>query len=536
MPPRPAPARSEAGFTLILALSVMLVTSLLMAAVLTVTVGEVTSTHRDTTQKQAYYAALAGVQEYEYQLQANPDYWETCEGPKSSVPEEASERYEVAVLPASTAPKGTTACVASNPFATVIQSEGSLANTFRIKSTGFAGSEQRSIVATFKVAGFLNYVFFTNFETADPLLADNEGYPAECAEKHHSEWTKDGLSCDTITFTSGDEVNGPMHTNDAAKVEGTASFGRDSRLVAGQPDSVEIDGGTYPEDSEEKCKGGNPKFYTATGCYTKGEELLMPESDTSLSAYVESANKFAGETRLVLNGTTNTIGVINFNAKAEETTETLSWPKNGLIYVAARACGYTFKDYDSDNSEQMEHEKGCGNVYVSGTYSKSLTVAAENDVIINGDIYPTSVAGKLGNEPTGTATLGLIASEFVRVYHPVKTGGTNSGTSCNEESQNSTEDPNKWGAMTSPYIYAAILSTGNSFLVDNYRCGAQLGSLHVYGAIAQNYRGIVGLIGTSGYLKDYKYDERLATDEPPYFLAPLKAGWKVFRETAPSRG
>ena len=30
--------------------------------------------------------------------------------------------------------------------------------------------------------------------------------------------------------------------------------------------------------------------------------------------------------------------------------------------------------------------------------------------------------------------------------------------------------------------------------------------------------------------------ERLATDEPPYFLSPLNAGWKVSRLTAPTEG
>jgi hypothetical protein len=78
-----------------------------------------------------------------------------------------------------------------------------------------------------------------------------------------------------------------------------------------------------------------------------------------------------------------------------------------------------------------------------------------------------------------------------------------------------------------------MLSTSHSFLVDNFRCGRSLGNLNVYGAIGQKWRGIVGLIGTSGYDKEYIYDERLATDEPPYFLAPLKAGWKIARETAP---
>jgi hypothetical protein len=46
----------------------------------------------------------------------------------------------------------------------------------------------------------------------------------------------------------------------------------------------------------------------------------------------------------------------------------------------------------------------------------------------------------------------------------------------------------------------------------------------------------VGTSGGTGYLKDYKYDERLAVDEPPYFLSPLNAGWKVARETSPSGG
>jgi hypothetical protein len=78
-------------------------------------------------------------------------------------------------------------------------------------------------------------------------------------------------------------------------------------------------------------------------------------------------------------------------------------------------------------------------------------------------------------------------------------------------------------------------------VVDNFNCGPKaLGDLNLYGALAQNYRGIVGTGSSAGivtgYDKDYKYDERLAVDEPPYFLSPLNAGWKVARETSPSGG
>jgi len=46
----------------------------------------------------------------------------------------------------------------------------------------------------------------------------------------------------------------------------------------------------------------------------------------------------------------------------------------------------------------------------------------------------------------------------------------------------------------------------------------------------------VATVGASGYLKDYIYDSRLATVEPPYFLSPFKTGWKVSRETSPTAG
>ena len=77
---------------------------------------------------------------------------------------------------------------------------------------------------------------------------------------------------------------------------------------------------------------------------------------------------------------------------------------------------------DADYDEPF----ACGNVYVSGTYSKPLTIAAANDVVIR----PT-VGAKLDNSSTNSditlvdgsnATLGLIANNFVRVGHKVNRG------------------------------------------------------------------------------------------------------------------
>ena len=46
---------------------------------------------------------------------------------------------------------------------------GPLKGTFRIRSTGFAGKAEVSIIATFKPASFLDYVYFTQLETSDPV-------------------------------------------------------------------------------------------------------------------------------------------------------------------------------------------------------------------------------------------------------------------------------------------------------------------------------------------------------------------------------
>lgn len=167
---------AQDGFTMLIALGVLLVTSLMVAAAFEAANGDIDLSHRDTIQKQAYYAALAGVQEFEYHLQANPDYWETCSSPANTVPQEPNEHYEIKLLPASTAPEGTKACSTASPFASMIQSSGAEANTFRIESIGTAGKAAttsyatRSVVATFHVIGFLNFIYFTQFEDGDPAL------------------------------------------------------------------------------------------------------------------------------------------------------------------------------------------------------------------------------------------------------------------------------------------------------------------------------------------------------------------------------
>jgi Tfp pilus assembly protein PilE len=520
VPPKPG---DEAGFTMIIALMVMLVTSLLLVAAFTAAKGDVHQSHTDLTQKQAYYAALAGVQEYEYTLEANPDIWETCPKPGGAVPGEASESYEVTTLAASTSKEAN--CNTAKPFESIIESKGALANTFRIKSVGKAGKSTRSIVANFQVAGFLNYIYFTQYEDQDPSARN--GTPKEQKECENYRPAREKLGvlgkCGSIVFGPEDTENGPLHTDDTAVVCGGAEFGRPEHVP---PDSIEMLGGALSGG----CGSGSAKYNTASGePSTVGPELVAPESDSSLHVFVEHTpqeNEFMGRTYLELEGKTNEIKVTTW-VGGKEHIEKIEWPKNGLIYVRANekaTCEYAaeFEQTNTDTPETFKEEENCGSVYVKGTFSKALTVSAEQDVIVNGSITPYGVTPPAAPASSNTATIGLIATRFIRVYHPCPGGNNGSGAAGS--------------SLENPWIYAAILSTDHSFIVDNYNCGKNLGNLNIFGAIGQKFRGIVGLVGGSGYVKEYIYDERLATDEPPYFLAPLKAGWKIARETAPNAG
>ena len=82
-------------------------------------------------------------------------------------------------------------------------------------------------------------------------------------------------------------------------------------------------------------------------------------------------------------------------------------------------------------------------------------------------------------------------------------------------------------------IDAAILTVRHAFVVDNWRCGAQLTSLIVKGAIAQKYHGPVSCSGCgpagapAGYPRNFTYNTALKYRSPPAFLAPVQSTWRT---------
>jgi hypothetical protein len=211
----------------------------------------------------------------------------------------------------------------------------------------------------------------------------------------------------------------------------------------------------------------------------------------------------------------------------------------------------------------------------SGGIKGQLTVAAGNDVVITGSIkyldcgslFSSTVTHPCVFNTTSTNdVLGLIASNYVEVNHPIKptctsTGGRDPVTKCTGVSTSSVLAANcvaateglpaaalcNPGAIT---VDAAILGLNESFAVNNegllsssgatYGVGGSDGALTIYGSIDQNYRGTVGVFsGTtliSGYQKIYDWDSRIAAVSPPYYLSPGTASWGIASSSAVASG
>lgn len=542
--------RDEGGFTLLMTIAILFVSSLLVAGALANASGDVHLTRSNTGAQNAYYAAQAGLQVYEYNLNSSLEYWKTCphsegenekkeKSPSTPVKllEESSQTYNGESYKFETLPTTGNAKCEENKQASIVETTGTANDTFRIKATGYANGVEKSIIATFKHPGFLNYVFLSNYEVEDPTTFKKP--PVNCEHYYKAREEKGYLAeCPPIPFIGGDELNGPFHSNDRVSlcsVGGEAVFGREGHSPE---DTIEMNEGIYAD------KELNPFCGASYTIYGKKKEkvptLTPPPTDTELLETAE--DKFIGRTRIELKGSEMTV----WNAEIAGGKETIPFPKNGVVFVSNKsspACGVTYSPFSFD--EDYEKDTNCGDVYVKGSYTESLTIASQQDVIVDGNIYTTG--GESGGQPTGGATLGLVAEDFVRVYHPVAATGEkknertkNIEGQCEGKNQKAGEGgvTNELGGVNENLIIdAAILSTKNSFIVDNFFCGNSLGKLTVWGAIAQFWRGRVTKgPGEAGYpVKNYNYDERLVTKQPPNFLSPNSSGgWELERETAPS--
>lgn len=315
---------------------------------------------------------------------------------------------------------------------------------------------------------------------------------------------------------------------------------------------------------------GNPAVATAPNCGTVAN--YKPASGQKYPAAKQTVNVPDGMVIYVRNAATSATCVpgqiVNGTTSGSAAKDVIPTRSTSIAnavsdigflhptYTKARtSSGWPSSPSVKSSSHSSKFDCGLGNVYVEGTVKGRVTIAAENNVVVTGDlgIANTALGDATGKDDSDI--VGLVAQNSVVVYHPVevtdwtvsKSGG---GTfSCGSEPSDApsggrngstcTYTPDDWENLDylSPpqtasdgkkhrWIYASIQTLAHSFWVESYNKGNPTGVLSVRGSIAQRWRGIVGTGSiTTGYIKDYSYDKRLQTTSPPYFPPWANGEW-----------
>lgn len=554
--------RGDDGLALLMVVASSLILTLIATAGLGYAVRDQRQSRHDQDYTAALQAATAGVQDYiafvnQYGQAYNTTSSLYCANPAmqggdSQLPSSCSWGSTPAWVKVSD-PSG------SNPIPEYYHYDVDTTNAVAngqvvVTSTGKVNGVTRTVQATVTDGGASDYVYFTDYETQDPAISGHTecrplsgSIPLHWWEMTQSQRkTADSNYCN-IDFVTGDVLAGPVHTNDTARVADQPEFGGD--FTTSDPACKQAS-----SSNDYKITSAND-YKDIDGCYRDGGSAAakfdqpppawikswVPDDNTNtLKATAQSAGcVYTGPTRIkfLSNGTmqvwsryTTSVnsGCGSVSSLQSSSGATVTIPANFLVFVqnvpggtskqcAAGAIGDGLPLSGDANMASADQYCNEGNVYVEGSVNGRLTVAAENDVVVTGDILDS---GGLN----GDDIIGLVALNYIEVFHPVKktwSGYSDLSSSWPHETVS--------GVLE---IDAAMEALQHVFEVQAFQYGSPQGTIKLRGTIAQKYRGPVGTHysdGTiaSGYHKDYAYDSRLKYGPPPYFPHWTNATWSV---------
>jgi len=602
--------RDESGMALVMVISIGSVLTLLVVAAVAMALGGMRSARNDQDWSGALAAAFAGVEEYQSRLAADPNY-ARYGNPAASLSHESgslvtlpaaaltnpafavvtggawaavpgSELTPASVAPASpvtvTPAVPTGAATAAPPTAgfryEVDNSKFGSTGTVSLRSTGRVGGETRTVLAQLRVNSFLDYLYFTDFEIADPTPYGAAAVTNCTRYAYNSRPTGSGTNnCHEIAFGTSDVLNGPVHSNDTIRACKTTFNGPVTTAFAPPAPGALL----Y---SRMTSAGANCDASTfIPGFPLSREPVVMPVTNTALKLEthsdlaVEPGCLYTGPTRIVFNGG----GTVTVHSPWTRQTRVTGTPVTAGTHPAAcgapgasglgSAAGATFTVPDSTvmyvqdvpavttdpnypvgganptitNAAGVGHQLTCTGAGGNGTSTGNgigypildeIAPAGTNaydcsagDAFVEGTLkgavtVATSrflyVTGNILYKDTSRDVLGLVGDGAVIVSNPVDSGNRSLLVGASRT------------------IHAAILSVQHTFQVQNVAEGGPRGTLTIRGAIAQKFRGIVysatgsgSSLDANGYTKDYRYDNRFSYLTPPKFLQPVSTTYGV---------
>jgi cytoskeletal protein CcmA (bactofilin family) len=277
----------------------------------------------------------------------------------------------------------------------------------------------------------------------------------------------------TIYFTTGDTLNGPVHTNDEFHIDGDPVF---NGKVTSPNDWVASDGNQ---------NNHNPQFNG--GKNFNAEEIDLPIEVPNLD---EAANdnglRFNSSIKAQFNASDSSVTIQTGNKSGG------GWSYSCWCYQPPSYNWSSPTKYSLNSDVANGVISASGDVKVQGEVNGDLTLHSESEVEIMGDL-------KYDKDPRTSGSsddfLGIVSEGNVVVD----------------------KDAHEATGTKDVEIHASIMALGDSFEVEDYNDGEGRGQLKLLGGLIQQQRGPVGLTSGSGYKKYYSYDERFLGRAPRGF-------------------
>ncbi|MCL2454188.1 MAG: hypothetical protein FWD18_02625 [Micrococcales bacterium] len=552
-------ARDDRGMGLVMVIAVAAIMATLLIAGTAVALNSQQHGARTADWDAARAAAYAGVEEYRSRVTSDSTYWRygnpaapftVLSGSAATVTMPPTENPALGL-----GPGGTWAEVQGSEgvarFRYEVDTSTYLRNgLIRVRSTGLVGQHTRSVVASITQEGFIKFLYWTDYEVSSLTVAQatcrNNNWDNTLNRLKYFYEGRNETQCPPIQFASRDIIDGPLYSNDHLRICGAqfndvvftmttmnpkfvtpAGCGAPRFAVAGSPQTPDARVDLPPTNAEMKreTRYDLPIDVPNPGCLYTGPTSIRFTADGYMQVrspwtkftQVAGTGATSGRNDASRCGTPGTapgqlgspdgarVPVIEGSLAFVQDVPSSTTDVNYTAQTAANKqalCGASNESmngigYPVANEVAAIGTYGCtvGDVFVSGVLNGHTTVAAEKNVWVVDNLTYAE----------GDAILGLVGQSSVTVWHPVRAGNANLLPNHDRT------------------IRAAILSVTGTFTVQNYEHGVPIGTLYVYGSIAQKYRGPVGTgyaDGTqvSGYDKAYHYDARFQTISPPKFL------------------
>jgi len=226
-------ARDEAGLAMIIAISVVMLMTLIPLAIYSQAVQQLPLARHDQDHEAALAAAEAGVDDYLNHLAQNQNYWTYN---SSNLPPDGNQAFTTWVpVPG---PNNNNEYFRYNVNSSQTPATGivyvTASGCAAVAGACKATSPVRTVRAGLRRQGFLDYLWLTDYEITDPVLS---GANASHCKFHAWEWNTvtngnygpdPGLNCSIVQWTTQAVLNGPVHSNDGLYTCGNPTVNGDT--------------------------------------------------------------------------------------------------------------------------------------------------------------------------------------------------------------------------------------------------------------------------------------------------------------------